>query len=91
MNNTDLFQRFSQEFTERSQDESALVCILTWPELWAVFSCLQLALRHPKNTGPTAQVAERVTRQFQQMLAPDPESALAQVAEMGWDAEYDKL
>lgn len=55
---------------------------------WCILSHLQLALRHPDNTGPTAQTAREVAEQIIATLT-EPGTALRQVAEMGWDARYD--
>lgn len=55
---------------------------------WSLMSQLQLALRHPKNTGPTADMARKTAQKIIDILAP-PGTALRQVAEMGWDKKYD--
>lgn len=48
---------------------------------------LQLALRHPANTGPTAEAAEQFARHLQSVLGMPPQ--LAAIAEQGWDPGYD--
>lgn len=55
---------------------------------WSLMSQLQLALRHPENTGPTADMARDTAQKMIEVLAP-PGTALREVAEMGWDKDYD--
>lgn len=50
---------------------------------------LQLALRHPENTGPTRRKIERLTRDWQAWLV-ELEPDLAEVLELGWNPEYDQ-
>jgi len=55
---------------------------------WSLMSQIQLALRHPKNIGPTADLARKTAQRIIDTLAP-PGTALREVAEMGWDKTYD--
>lgn len=50
---------------------------------WALLAQLQLALRHPNNTGQVAELAEAFARSLQERLGLT--GALAAVAEQGWD------
>jgi len=43
---------------------------------------LQLALRHPDNQGPTAEIARHFARHLQQWLAITP--TLLTIAQAGW-------
>lgn len=49
---------------------------------------LQLASRHPKNTGPSRDVAEEFARTLQAHIAEvAPENAA--IMEMGWNPDFD--
>lgn len=57
--------------------------------LWCVMANLQLACRHPRNTGATMREAHdfAVMLQTEKLQLP-PE--LAALAEMGWDKVFDQ-
>ncbi len=61
---------------------------LDGPEAFALLGQIQLACRHPRNLGPSRQIAERIGRLIQATVATTP--ALAAVAEMGWNPAYDE-
>ena len=84
---SELFGRFQAEFTELAKDETRVPFMLTKLELWVIFSQLQLAFRHPQNTGATRSIAEEVGHRLQAIVAPS--GALAEVAQMGWEARFD--
>ncbi len=65
------------------QGDERVILSLTPVQAWVVMSNIQLAIRHPGNTGSTAQIAEDVARQIQRLIAP-PGSAMGAVAEAGW-------
>ena len=48
---------------------------------------LQLALRHPQNTGPTAQMTREFAERLILIAATTP--ALRAIAELGWDPNFD--
>lgn len=54
-------------------------------EMLAVISHVQLALRHPNNTGPSAELAEAVIRRWIDLL---PESVQPYML-LGFDRAYD--
>lgn len=80
-----LLKRFSEEFVlletgNVTLNMAALVA-------WTVASHIQLACRHPKNTGPSRKIAEKVAREIFDQIAVTP--ALREVADMGWSPTYD--
>lgn len=56
---------------------------------WIIIGQVQLALRHPKNTGPTAEIARRAIEHMIQVVAPEG-TVLRDVAEKGWNSDYDE-
>lgn len=56
-------------------------------DAWCLMSELQLALRHPRNTGAAADSARRVKNMLIELIATTP--ALAAVAKMGDDPSCD--
>ena len=54
---------------------------------FALISQVQLALRHPQNTGWNASEAENLARTLQTIFPPD--SAFYKVLEMGWSSQFD--
>ena len=60
---------------------------ITPNEAWCIAAQIQLACRHPANTGPSRQVAEQFARQILKVIATTPE--LKRVAEMGWNPQFD--
>jgi hypothetical protein len=80
-------EQFSKEFAHLNQIP-AITLQLGAVEAWALLGQIQLACRHPMNLGPTRQIAEQIARQLQAAVATTP--ALAAVAEMGWNPDYDQ-
>jgi hypothetical protein len=58
-------------------------------EALAVFSHLQLALRHPGAVGASSELARKVAMQLQTGFLAEPGTPLARVLENGWDAAHD--
>ena len=79
--------KFKKEFEKLTRSRSIVNLRLSTLETWVVFSHLQLALRHPKNKGPSADIARKVAYRIQSKIAPT--GALAKVAQRGWSQEYD--
>lgn len=83
----ELFKRFSEEFPGEMGDQpvniesDALV-------MWCVASAIQLACRHPNFNGPVRHYAELFGHQIFEQIAKTP--ALQEVAEKGWNSEYDE-
>lgn len=86
MDEKQLFEQFTEEF--KLLEGVPFVLDTTAMHAWAIMSHLQLALRHPKNNGPTAEIARQVANQIIETLAP-PGSALREVAERGWNPHFD--
>ena len=85
--NNKLFDRFSEEFPGEMDNQPVIIesDALT---MWCVASSIQLACRHPKNTGPTAHIAEVFARKIFDQIATTP--ALKEVAEKGWNPDFDE-
>jgi len=79
---------FVAEFEQLTKQTQRLVLSMTPLEDWCLLCQVQLACRHPENTGPTRAIAERIARQFQRQIAHS--GALAIVAERGWHKEFDQ-
>jgi hypothetical protein len=80
------FEHFSAEFSLLEFHPGVLL-ELDGVQAWCLLSSIQLACRHPKFTGPTRQVAEQIGRLLQDAVAPS--GALAQLAEAGWNPDFD--
>jgi hypothetical protein len=70
---------------EALKDISRIGVSLCPDEMLAVIAHVQLALRHPRNTGPSAKVAEEVIRRWIGLL-PD---AVQPYMLLGFDPQYD--
>jgi hypothetical protein len=79
---------FVAEFEQLTKQTQRLVLSMTPLGAWCLLCQVQLACRHPENTGPTRDIAVRIARQFQQRIAG--QGALAIVAERGWHKEFDQ-
>jgi hypothetical protein len=88
MNEEELETAFIMEFDVLVKSTHQVIFTLTPLEAWALLGHVQLASRHPGNNGKTREIAIRIARELQQMIARD--GALAIVAERGWQREYDE-
>ena len=52
-----------------------------------ILATIQWALRHPKNVGPSSQVAGEFARRLQDYLSVNDE--IKQICEKGWDSKCD--
>ncbi len=77
-----LEQDFIQEFAAL-EDQPPLRLEIDRVTAWVVLAQLQLALRHPENMGPSAEIARAIAQQLQSLVAS--RGALAVVARCGWD------
>lgn len=82
-----LLSRFGAEFNELSS-ETNLHLEISPLAAFTLLSQLQLAFRHPGNTGSARLLAEDIARQLQSSLCL-PGSALHEIAERGWHREFD--
>lgn len=90
MNNIDdpdLEAAFVREFAALAARVDRFTLSIRPVDAWILLSQLQLALRHPQNTGPSAEAARQIARRLQSIVAPH--GALAAVAERGWNPDYD--
>lgn len=83
-----LRSQFAAEFAALAARTDAIRLLLSPFEAWVLIGQLQLALRHPANTGPSAQIAKILALRLQSIVAPD--GVLALIAARGWHAEYDE-
>ena len=79
--------QFQTEFAALAARIDTIRLSLTPLEAWALLGQIQLASRHPDNTGPTWRMTESIARRLAAIIAPS--GALKIVAERGWDARYD--
>ena len=76
-----------QELMATADDQ--ITVALTKIEAWTIMCEIQVALRHPKNQDTMiAQMVKSVAINLQSQVSDSP--ALAQMAEMGWNPEYDQ-
>lgn len=78
---------FPRDFEALCLDEQPLIMNLSKFQAWVIFCHLQLALRHPRNIGPTAKHARAIAEHLERQLATTP--ALKRVAVAGWDPQQD--
>lgn len=73
---------FQAALYELQAREAPVLIELQPVEAWVLLSQLQLALRHPENTGPSAKVSRQLALKIQERIAS--EGVLAAEAEAGW-------
>jgi hypothetical protein len=84
---TELYTRFRSEF--EALKDKRITIETTALSAWVFVSQVQLALRHPKNTGPSTKIARALAEKIIEQVAP-PGTALREVAERGWNPNYDE-
>jgi hypothetical protein len=77
-------EEVNAELEELKDDPQPVLLQMDKVSAWVLLTHLQLALRHPENNGPTAQIARNIALSIQEALCADPESALARMARAGW-------
>lgn len=78
---------FRRDFAAMFENEEPITLVMSQPAAWMLMSALQLALRHPHFPAKIRPTVEVQARWLQGQCATTP--ALADVAEKGWDAEFD--
>lgn len=80
-------EEFGRDFQKLCNDPMIISFSLSPLAAWAIMCSIQLAYRHPKNTGPTQKIANQFACELQKRLAITP--VLAAIAEAGWHTEHD--
>ena len=83
----ELYQNFSKEFDALMSDKQPVILEMSKLQAWVLLCQIQLALRHPKNIGPTSKLVKDLALELQNKIATTP--ALATVAGRGWDTKFD--
>lgn len=83
----ELMARFTAEFVDLSE-KPPLPVVIDNVTLWYIVSSLQLALRHPDNTGTAARTVRDFIRQVQERIAPEG-TALSVILARGFDPAFD--
>lgn len=83
INPDDLEAAAANDYEQYIQRNTEIFDILmSAEEMFSVLMCIQVALRHPKNIGRTAQIARMFGRRIENRVMTTP--ALKMVAEAGW-------
>jgi hypothetical protein len=85
--NDPLEAQFTAEFIALAERTERISIEIRPLDAWILLCQLQLALRHPENSGPSADKARQIARRLQSLVAPT--GALKIVAERGWDTYFD--
>lgn len=83
----DLYRQFAAELEARRLAGERVALDLAPHESFTVFAHLQLALRHPMNTGDSARIARGIAEKILEHFGDD--AAIAEAARQGWGAKYD--
>ena len=79
-----LADQFARDFDALASSDTPIALHLDPLHAWIVMAMLQLACRHPDNTGHSRAIAEAIGRTLQIAVATTP--ALNAIAERGWRA-----
>ena len=82
-----LVEQMAIDLRDLEAQHPTVVLELPLVDAWMLIGELQLALRHPENTGPSRDVAARVKELLVRTIATTP--SLARVAAMGDDPRFD--
>lgn len=88
-NEESFLAQFKDELADM-QSRNLLVLHISPVVLWAVVSQLQLAMRHPENQGPTADMARFFIGMVASDIAP-PGTARAEMLRRGFAPEADPV
>jgi hypothetical protein len=89
MNDEELEAQFIAEFKALAERTDLIHIALTPIQIWTLIGQVQLAIRHPENTGPSRQTAEHIVRQLAAIVAPS--GTLAALVEQGWGQRHDAV
>lgn len=82
-----LAEQFARDFDALATQATPITLHLEPLHAWIVMAMLQLACRHPDNTGHSRAIAEAIGRTLQTAVATTP--ALNAIAERGWRQPID--
>ena len=87
MTEPELLKQYELEVAERAHQPILIETNIL--EVVCLVGAVQLATRHPGFTGQSRQVVEAFIRELQAHIAPDPESAIAEIFRRGRHEDYD--
>lgn len=82
-----LAEQFARDFDALCTGGAPVTLILDASQAWIIMAMLQLACRHPDNTGHSRAITEAIGRTLQAAVATTP--ALNAIAERGWRKPID--
>jgi hypothetical protein len=85
-----LLERCSQEQRQADDRDFRLPVVMDLTELLSLVGNVQLALRHPQNTGPASQIARDIVRQIAERVRQEGFPANAEIMLLGSDPTYDQ-
>ena len=88
MEGTERLEEYGAALKRLSETHPTILFELAPAEMMSIVGGLQLALRHPNFTGPSAQICRKWIRAFQEQIAQE-EPVVADVIEMGFNPEFD--
>lgn len=62
--------------------------MISGPDMLCLLGTIQLALRHPKNNGPSSQVARVFAEQLEKRIV-EASPGMAELCKAGWDPAMD--
>ncbi len=78
-----------QELRALMDDQTCSVHLnITRWQAYCLIAQVQLALRHPGNTGASRPVVEQIARELEQLFSDSP--TLAGLLKRGWRKEFDR-
>ena len=80
-------EMFRDDLDTLVNEHPGILLELSGSQAWALLCQVQLACRHPGNTGWSRDTAELLARKLEIALAITP--GLKRMAALGWDARYD--
>ncbi|MDJ0677019.1 MAG: hypothetical protein QNJ36_16830 [Calothrix sp. MO_167.B42] len=90
MNFQDPTQLF-EDLKKLKDDNSEIVLTLNPSSVWILVFQIQIALKHPFNTGKLASETREIVKDIQSSLDEHPlyTECLKQALDWGWDADFD--
>mgnify|MGYP003576530741 CR=1 FL=1 len=85
MEDQQLMDVFTRELIELEESGAGLPFVFSPSQAWYLLANLQLALRHPGNTGSAAAFARELGENIQSRLCKG-RPAMAEIAQRGWNA-----